>query len=183
MDIFDVLAVDRLRAVADVLAADTSRSAQSVIEILTNEKRLDQFWARSLVRTFFAWIEAYVFELKLIIRSAAERGLIDLSEGELSLLNEVVYDVNDHGEGLRQTTLSPFRPQPEVHASSHHPPFSNRSSSPDCGNTLAVFSRGGRDPQPTYTSEGPSYTRAVVGRSHWLHARDRVLYRHSEKSS
>src|SRR5689334_14558240 len=91
------LSLSQLHEVLNILAGDVTVCMENFTRIANEETRVDQFWARALVRTLFAWVEGHIFELKSVLRSAASHGLLTLSSGEQAVLDEVAYEVTNAG--------------------------------------------------------------------------------------
>src|SRR5262245_10143901 len=85
----------RLAAVIDVLGDDVL-SCTNALSQEGNANR-KQFWARSFIRSTFAFIEGAVYEFKLMVLEAAQSNLIDLSLAERTVLSDLGYDVDDSG--------------------------------------------------------------------------------------
>jgi hypothetical protein len=99
---------DRLRAVRDVLGADTQRCLDVVTHAATAEERLDQFWARALVRSFFAYAEGLIYEMAVIVQAAHDVGLAPLSSAEAGALPESTWELDGNGTPRSRNRFVPF---------------------------------------------------------------------------
>jgi hypothetical protein len=87
---------DRLQETFAAFKSDVIRAGKEAEDSLKRGV-IDQFWARTFVRALFAFVEAYVYELKVIIRGAAANGELQLSEGEIAMLADITYELDDSG--------------------------------------------------------------------------------------
>lgn len=58
----------------------------------------DPFVQRTIIRNVFAAVEASVFQIQSILKALNEAGMLPLSSGELSILNEETYRLKDNGQ-------------------------------------------------------------------------------------
>lgn len=96
-NVLDILSAAQVVQVGDTLGADVQRCIDELKRSADQEQRLDQFWARAVVRSFFAYVEAFTFELKMIVLKAHEHNLVTLSEGEVLILTEKTYELDHAG--------------------------------------------------------------------------------------
>jgi hypothetical protein len=83
----------RFTAVWTPLRDDILVCIESLEKDFTN-----QFWARTLVRTLFTFVEATTYELKLAVLQAAEIGSLDLVLSERVALEDSVYELDNSGK-------------------------------------------------------------------------------------
>jgi len=88
----------RWQRIAATLTTDITHCRDELVRIIQQEKRIDQFWARSLIRSFLAYVESSVYEMRLVVSDAAEGGRIKLSPAERSLINEETYELGENGK-------------------------------------------------------------------------------------
>ena len=84
----------RLQRVTEILGEDVKRCFQSLFVL----GQVDQFWARTGVRTFFSWVEATTHEMKLLVIEAHSIGLSPLSEPELAVVSDTSWEMGPTGE-------------------------------------------------------------------------------------
>lgn len=92
-----VASLERLHEITTLLGSDIRRCGVELNRLETEGAPIDQFWARALIRSFFALLEAMTYELKLLVRHAAREKLVTLSEGEQSLLSDEAFDLDETG--------------------------------------------------------------------------------------
>jgi hypothetical protein len=88
----------RWQRIATVLISDITHCRDELARIAQQEKRIDQFWARGLIRSFLAYIESSVYEMRLVVRDADDARRIKLSAAERSLINEETYELTESGK-------------------------------------------------------------------------------------
>jgi len=87
------------------LIGDVEKAIQALGDLRSG---FDQFWARTLVRSFFALVEACTHELKNVVLQAAANGVITLSDGERAVLSDVTFDVSSDGSILERPRFVPI---------------------------------------------------------------------------
>lgn len=87
--------------------AEVSATLAKMVDKLPNGL-IDQFWARALVRSAFAFIEAVIHELRLILQIAHKRGDIELSEPESAVLSDSTFDVAENGRISKRPRFIPI---------------------------------------------------------------------------
>lgn len=96
-------AVDELKRVYSVLSADL----EAALEI--GRKDPSQFAHRTLLRTYFAFVEGIAYQLRQVtVASLDESGL--LSSGELALLHEERFQLNAKGVPEPKENFQPMLP-------------------------------------------------------------------------
>jgi len=93
--ITDLLGYERISRIYDVFYADTRRCSVSLSERYEAAGEIDQFWARTFVRTFISWVEANTYEFKTIVLRAHATGFARLQESDAGALSEEVWELND----------------------------------------------------------------------------------------
>jgi hypothetical protein len=63
---------------------------------------------RHYVRSVFAFVEGFVFQMKQVAVAAHKDGFVQFTSGDLALLVEVSYDLDDRGEVRRRPANLPF---------------------------------------------------------------------------
>src|SRR5437763_12602610 len=87
----------RLHAVTAPLLSDFTRCCDE-LKAAANAGHVDQFWARALVRSLFAAVEATIYEFKLVILEENGRGRLSLSDGELAVLHDEAFEIDGAGQ-------------------------------------------------------------------------------------
>ena len=105
MDVVTATNPRRYLAITNALAEDARRC---IPEIMNASTGVDQFWARTFVRSFFALVEACTYELRLVVREAVSKGALSVSEGERALLSESSFDVNAEGGVYERSRFIPI---------------------------------------------------------------------------
>jgi len=89
--------LSRWIAAAEILTADLQRCTDELNRALDTTGRIDQFWARAMVRTLFAYVEGSTFEMHRSLQQANDRGVIRLSLSEQAILAELTFDLDQAG--------------------------------------------------------------------------------------
>lgn len=97
-----VLGADTLRCIQQCTAI--GEQLDSTIDIEPNEEY--QFWARALVRSFFAHVEGLTYAMRQLALSAHEAGSCTLDAEEVVLLREVDYRVDIRRKRINPQTRS-----------------------------------------------------------------------------
>lgn len=100
--------LDRMRELFDVLGSDARRCTVELRSRLAEDRTVDQFWSRTLLRTFFSWVEAQTYEMRLFIRTAHQLGALELSDGEISVMLDVSYELDKRGEPTPRPRFQPI---------------------------------------------------------------------------
>jgi hypothetical protein len=90
----------RWKEIFDAAGADTRRCTTELSDAArgqSGERRLDQFWARSSVRTFFAMVEALTFEMRLALRQVHAANIVPFDPAEATLVFEQSFDLDEAG--------------------------------------------------------------------------------------
>ena len=82
--------------------------AGSKSHVWDETRSVDQFWARAVVRAFFAWLEADTFEKRNMALDAHRIGLSPLTEAEIAVLTETSYELDDRARLKRRTNFHPI---------------------------------------------------------------------------
>ncbi len=94
---------DRWLQIAQVLVTDVVLCRDEFSRTSMESGRVNQFWARAFVRAFFAYVESSVFEMRLVVRDAADGGRITLTVAERSLIDEESYEIAANGKPEART--------------------------------------------------------------------------------
>jgi hypothetical protein len=88
----------RFSEVFVTLWGDTVRAQSALVDGVKTKQVLDQFWARTMLRSFFAFVEGITYELKLVIEGAVDDGMFDVSHEEWFALLEFTYELDSDGK-------------------------------------------------------------------------------------
>jgi hypothetical protein len=101
-DLDSALGSDTLRCIQQCTAS--GKQLDSTVDIESNEEY--QFWARALVRSFFAHVEGLSYAMRQLALSAHEAGSCTLDAEEVVLLREVDYRVDVRRKSIKPQTRS-----------------------------------------------------------------------------
>ncbi len=106
--VIDAIHPQRLQRVSQALGEDVRRCITEVHAVLNASGTVDQFWARAVVRSFFAWLEGYTFEMRSMALDAHRIGLSPLTEVELAILLESTYELDDRAHPRVRSKFQPI---------------------------------------------------------------------------
>ncbi len=88
----------RWKCIAETLVADVVVCRDNLSRSSLANNKIDQFWARAFVRAFFAYVESSIYEMRLVVRAAADSGRVTLNVAERSLIDEESYELRENGK-------------------------------------------------------------------------------------
>jgi len=92
--------MDELSIVSKILREDELKCMKNAV------KDKNQFWRRMYVRSFFAHVEGVAYRLKQLSLSAAKSFHIELTQNEISRINEESYELTDNAQIERKLIFS-----------------------------------------------------------------------------
>ena len=127
----------RYVTMSKALMRDAQRCAEGLEGFRTSS--VEQFWARTFVRSFFALVEACTHELKVIVCEAASKGAIELSDAERSALSDESYDVDAKGRVVARPRFIPIERKIRLVHSMLHRLFGPELALPASDHRYAAF--------------------------------------------